>query len=111
MINFILSAFDRKGNSKASLQQIWRVHSKIGNYQPWRSSQQANRLNEKWSLEETMSQSSEQFKGFKSTTINVVTVTLTKEAGFVEADEDNVEEVLASHDQQLIDEELMQLQE
>lgn len=58
-----------------------------------------------------MSQSSEQLKGFKPTTINVVTVILTKEAGFVEADEDNVEEVLVSHDQQFTDEELMQLQE
>lgn len=58
-----------------------------------------------------MSQSSEQLKGFKPTTINVVTVISTKEAGFVEADEDNVEEVLVSHNQQFTDEELVQLQE
>lgn len=48
-------------------------------------------------------------KGFKST-INMATVTMAKEPGFVEADKD-VEEVLASHDQELTHQELMQLQE
>lgn len=38
-------------------------------------------------------------------------VALTKKSQFVEANEDDVEEVLASHDQQLTDEEPMQLQE
>lgn len=37
-------------------------------------------------------------------------VTLAKEAGFVEADEDDFEEILASHDQELTDDELIQLQ-
>ena len=40
----------------------------------------------------------------------MATVTMAKEAGFVEADKD-AEEVLASHDQELTHQELMQLQE
>lgn len=40
----------------------------------------------------------------------MATVNLAKEAGFVEADEDDFEEILASHDQELTDDELIQLQ-
>lgn len=36
-------------------------------------------------------------------------VTLAKKAGFVKADEDAFEEVLASHDQELTDDKLIQL--
>ncbi|XP_062926341.1 tigger transposable element-derived protein 1-like [Mobula hypostoma] len=105
---FIVSAIDREGNNEASLREIWKDYNiklAIANI-----GDALDRLrNGVW--RKLCPEAVNDFKGFEPSTINTTIVSLAKEAGFVEVDEGDVEEVLASHDQELTDEELMQLQE
>ncbi|XP_062887428.1 general transcription factor II-I-like isoform X3 [Mobula hypostoma] len=112
VMHFIVSTIDRKGNSEASLREIWKDYNiklAIANLGDALDRLTVSMRNSVW--RKLCPEAVNDFKGFEPVTINTAIVTLAKEAGFVEVDEDDVEEVLASYDQELTDEELMQLQE
>ena len=58
-----------------------------------------------------LSQAVNDFKCFEPATLNRTIVTLATEARFVDVSDDDVEEVLASHDHGMTEEEWMKLQE
>lgn len=112
VMRFIINAIDREGNSKVALRGIWKDYNiklAIDNLGDALNQLTISMRNGVW--KKLCPEAVNDFKDFEPTTINTSIVNLAKEAGFVEVDEDNVEEILASHDQELTEEELMQLQE
>ena len=112
IMHFIISAKDREGNTKASLREIWKGYNiklAIANLGDALDRLTVSMRNSVW--RKLCPEAVNDFQGFEPTAINMAIVTLAKEAGFEETDEDDIAELLASHDKELTDEELMQLQE
>ncbi|KFD61368.1 hypothetical protein M514_26423 [Trichuris suis] len=112
VMRFIVSAIDEEGNSRASLRQIWKnydIRLAIANI-----GDAVNRLtvsvrNGVWKklCPEAVGRS----EGFEPSSLNPQIVELAREAGFMEVDEEDIEEVLASHEEDVTEEELLQLQD
>ena len=112
VMHFILSAIDREGNSKESLQEIWKNYNiklAIANLGDAFDKLTVSMRNSIW--RKLCPDAVNDFKVFEPSTINTAIVALSKEAGFVEVDENDVEDLLTSHEKELTNEELVQLQE
>lgn len=112
MMQFIVNAMDREGNSEALLRELWKDYNiklAIANLGDALDRITVSMRNSVWS--NLCLEAISDFQSFDPTMINMAIVNLAKEAGFVDINEEDVEEVLASHNQELTDEELKELQE
>ncbi|KFD64279.1 hypothetical protein M514_23563 [Trichuris suis] len=112
VMRFIVSAIDEEGNSRASLRQIWKnydIRLAITNIGDAVNRLTVSMRNGVWKklCPEAVGRS----EGFEASSLNPQIVELAREAGFMEVDEEDIEEVLASHEEDVTKEELLQLQD
>lgn len=104
VMHLTVSAFDREANSKACTPGIWKDYNiKLAITNFGGALDKLTRSGCEMVLRGWSPEAGNNFKCFKPTTINTAILTSAKEAWFVETDEDP----MASHDQELTDEELM----
>ncbi|KFD62076.1 hypothetical protein M514_25795 [Trichuris suis] len=112
VMRHIVNAIDRESNSRTSLREIWKnynINMVIANLGDALDRLTVSVRNSIWGS--LCPEGVEVPAILNPSTINEEIVALAKQAGFTEVDEHDAEKVLPSHEQEALEEELIELQE